>query len=134
MIVKVNGKDVKINDKEIEVLAKTLKISEEEAIQVWLEDNDYEVNEEVERLTKQAKDNKITATIHGAQKVRTKREVTRKEDPEKESIISKLADFLLNQDNLVNIRITNIGKIIEFESNSGESYKLDLVKRRAKKN
>ena len=57
----------------------------------------------------------------------------RKEDPEKESIISKLAEFLLNQDNLVNIRITNIGKIIEFESNSGESYKLDLVKRRKQK-
>ena len=130
MIVKVNDKDVKINDKEIEVLVKTLKISEEEAIQVWLEDNDYEVNEEVEKLTKQAKDNKITATIHGAQKVRTKREVTRKEDPDKEWLIRQLADTLGNLG--ISYEVTNIGKLIEFEYN-GNQYKLDLVKKRPAK-
>lgn len=130
MIVKVNGKDIKINDKEIEVLAKTLKISEEEAVQVWLEDNDYEVNEEVERLTKQAKDNKITSTIHGAQKVRAKREVTRKEDPDKEWLINQLADALGKLG--ISYEVTNIGKLIEFEYNDN-AYKIDLVKRRPKK-
>lgn len=130
MIVKVNGKDVKINDKEIEVLVKTLNVSEDEAVQLWLEDNDYEINEEVERLTKQAKDNKITATIHGAQKVRAKREVVRKEDPDKEFLIAQLADTLGKLG--ISYQVTNIGKLIEFEYN-GNGYKLDLVKRRAKK-
>lgn len=130
MIVKVNDKDIKINDKEIEVLEKTLKISKDEAIQVWLEDNDYEVNEEVEKLTKQAKDNKITATIHGAQKVRAKREVTRKEDPDKEFLINLLHNALYG--NVENIQVTNVGKLIEFEY-KGNMYKLDLVKRRPKK-
>lgn len=132
MIVKVNDKDIKINDKEIEVLAKTLKISEDEAVQVWLEDNDYEVNDEVERLTKQAKDNKITATIHGAQKVRAKREVIRKEDPDKENLIAWMAQFLQENVSVENLQITNVGKLIEFDY-LGNSYKLDLVKRRAKK-
>lgn len=132
MIVKVNDKDIKINDKEIEKLVDTLGISQKEAIQVWLEDNDYEVNEEVEKLTKQAKDNKITATIHGAQKVRTKREVTRKEDPDKENLIEWIANFLENNVSVENLEVTNKGKLIEFEY-LGNKYKLDLVKRRPAK-
>lgn len=132
MIVKVNDKDIKINDKEIEKLVDTLGISQEEAIQVWLEDNDYEVNEEVEKLTKQAKDNKITATIHGAQKVRTKREVTRKEDPDKENLIEWIANFLESNVSVENLEVTNKGKLIEFEY-LGNKYKLDLVKRRPAK-
>lgn len=127
-----NGKEIDINDKEIEVLANALNITDEEALQVWLEDNDYEVNEEVEKLTKQAKDNKITATIHGAQKKKTKREVTRKEDPDKENLIEWLANFLRENVSVKNLEVTNIGKLIEFEY-LGNQYKLDLVKRRAKK-
>lgn len=123
-----NGKEININDKEIEVLAKTLNISEEEAIQVWLEDNEYKINEEVEELTKKAKDNRITATIHQAKgKEGKKREVKRKEDPDKEWIISQLADALGKLG--ISYKVTNIGKIIEFQYND-EEYKLDLVKRR----
>ena len=130
MIIKIKDKDINISDKEIDKLVDTLGISVEEAIQIWLEDNDYEVNEEVERLTKQAKDNKITATIHGAQKVRTKREVVRKEDPDKEWLIQQLADTLSKLG--ISYKVTNIGKIIEFEYNNN-SYKIDLVKRRPAK-
>lgn len=132
MIVKVNGKDIKVNENEVNKLVEKLGISEEEAVQTWLEDNDYEVNEEVVKLTKQAKDNKITATIHGAQKVRAKREVVRKEDPDKENLISWLAQFLTDNVSVENLQVTNVGKLIEFEY-LGNSYKLDLVKRRPKK-
>lgn len=132
MIVKVNGKDIKVNENEVNKLVEKLGISEEEAIQTWLEDNDYEVNEEVVKLTKQAKDNKITATIHGAQKIRAKREVVRKEDPDKENLISWLAQFLTDNVSVENLQVTNVGKLIEFEY-LGNSYKLDLVKRRPKK-
>lgn len=130
MIIKIKDKDININDKEIDKLVDTLEISVEEAIQIWLEDNDYEVNEEVERLTKQAKDNKITATIHGAQKARTKREVVRKEDPDKEWLIQQFADTLGKLG--ISYKVTNIGKIIEFEYNNN-NYKIDLVKRRPAK-
>lgn len=130
MIVNVNGKDINVNEKEVNKLVEVLGISEEEAIQTWLEDNDYEVNEEVAELTKKAKENKITATIHGAQKVRAKREVTRKEDPDKEWLITELADALGKLG--ISYNVANAGKIIEFEYNSN-SYKLDLVKRRPAK-
>lgn len=130
MIIKIKDKDINISDKEIDKLVDTLGISVEEAIQIWLEDNDYEVNEEVERLTKQAKDNKITATIHGAQKARTKREVVRKEDPDKEWLIQQFADTLGKLG--ISYKVTNIGKIIEFEYNNN-NYKIDLVKRRPAK-
>ena len=129
MFVKVGNKEVNINDKEI---VDTLGISVDEAIQTILEDNGYEVNEEVERLTKQAKDNKITATIHGAQKVRTKREVVRKEDPDKENLVAWIANFLKDNVSVENLEITNKGKLIEFEY-LGNKYKLDLVKRRPAK-
>lgn len=127
MIVNVNGKDINVNEKEVNKLVEILGISEEEAIQTWLEDNDYEVNEEVVELTKKAKENKITATIHGAQKVRTKKEVVRKEDPDKEWLIQQFADTLGKLG--ISYEVTNIGKIIEFEYNNN-SYKIDLVKRR----
>lgn len=132
MFVKVGNKEVNINDKEIDKLVDTLGISVDEAIQTILEDNGYEVNEEVERLTKQAKDNKITATIHGAQKVRTKREVVRKEDPDKENLVDWIANFLKDNVSIENLEITNKGKLIEFEY-LGNKYKLDLVKRRPAK-
>lgn len=132
MFVKVGNKEVNINDKEIDKLVDTLEISVDEAIQTILEDNGYEVNEEVERLTKQAKDNKITATIHGAQKVRTKREVVRKEDPDKENLVDWIANFLKDNVSVENLEITNKGKLIEFEY-LGNKYKLDLVKRRPAK-
>ena len=132
MIVKVNNKEININDKEIDKLVDALGISVDEAIQTILEDNGYEVNEEVERLTKQAKDNKITATIHGAQKVRNKREVVRKEDPDKENLIEWIANFLRENVSVDNLEITNKGKLIEF-GYLGNKYKLDLVKRRPTK-
>lgn len=130
MVVNVNGKDINVNEKEVNKLVEVLGINEEEAIQTWLEDNDYEVNEEVAELTKKAKENKITATIHGAKKVRAKREVTRKEDPDKEWLITELADALGKLG--ISYNVANAGKIIEFEYNSN-SYKLDLVKRRPAK-
>ena len=40
MIVNVNGKDINVNEKEVNKLVEVLGISEEEAIQTWIEDND----------------------------------------------------------------------------------------------
>ena len=50
-----NGKTVNIPDAEIEKNMKALEISKEEAIDMWLFDNDYEDNEEVDEMTVKAK-------------------------------------------------------------------------------
>ena len=123
-----NGKEINIDENVLLKSMSAFGISREEAIQLYLEDNDYEENEEVEELTKKAKDNKITATIHQAKgKEGKKREVKRKEDPDKEWLISQLADTLGKLG--ISYKVTNIGKIIEFSYND-QKYKIDLIRQR----
>ena len=50
MKYKFKNKEIDIPDKEIEVLVDTLDLSLEEAIETWLVDNDYEIDEEVESI------------------------------------------------------------------------------------
>lgn len=124
-----NGKTVRIPDAEIENNMRLLEISREEAIQMWLEDNDFQTNEEVEELTKKAKVNKINREAK-ADAPRKKAVRERKPDVEKENLIEMLANFLTNAG--YPTEITNKSKIIEF--NVGENhYKLDLIRQRAKK-
>lgn len=126
------NKVLNIPDEEIENLMNTLELTEEEAIETWLDDNDYTENEEVEKLTKKAKENGVK--IRGESDApKAKRVVERKANPTKEKIIAILAETLAKQDNLMNIKVTNIGKLIEFTDNEGNSFKLDLVQRRNKK-
>ena len=58
MEIKVNNRIIKIKQEEIENLMNTLNLTEQEAIDTWLFDNGYEESEEVEKLTKKAKENK----------------------------------------------------------------------------
>lgn len=126
-----NGKNIRIPKNTIENLMKTLDLTEEDAIQVYLEDEGYEINEEQEALTKKAKDNKITATIHKAEgKTREKRKVERRANPDKEELIRGLAEYLSGV--AADVKIENIGKIITFKFNDKE-MKLDLIEKRVKK-
>lgn len=128
----IGKKEIDIPEKEIDKLMDSLDISEDEAIQTWLFDNDYIENEEEAILTKKAKDNRITATIHDAKditKTRAKRNVERKEDVDKEMIIAAVANMLQGMG--IKGRVTNKSKIVEFEYN-GNEYKIDLIRRRKK--
>ena len=125
------GKTITIPDAELEKNMKLLDISKDEAIQMWLEDNDYCENEEVEILTAKAKENK--AVQHGAVNVNKSRTATKRErkpDIEKEEIISKLAEFLETIG--TSVKITNKSKLIEFEIGENH-YKVDLIKQRPPK-
>lgn len=134
MIVKVKNKEVKIPDEEIKNLMDKLELTEQEAIQTWLEDEGYEVNEEVERLTAKAKANG-TARVNARANVENKKTTReRKANPVKEEIIQILANALKNSQNLpINaIKIENVGKIITFKVENRE-FKLDLIEKRQKK-
>lgn len=125
------GKTVTIPDTELEKSMKLLDISKDEAIQMWLEDNDYCENEEIEILTAKAKENK--AVQHGAVNANKSKAVTKRErkpDVEKEEIISKLAEFLETIG--TSVKITNKSKLIEFEIGENH-YKVDLIKQRPPK-
>ena len=131
MTYELNGKKIRINDTELENLVKGLGVSQEQAIQIWLEDEGYLENEEQNNLEKKAKDNRITATVHQAksQSQKKKRTRERKPDLEKEEIIQNLANFL--EKSAENVKITNISKLIEFDI-GGNHYKLDLIRQRKK--
>jgi len=127
-----NGKIIRINEKTIENLMEQLDLTKEDAIQVYLEDEGYEVNEEQEELTKKAKNNKITASIHKAEgKNKERKKVERKPNPDKEFLIQTLFDALGNTNGCSDGVIENIGKIITFKYN-GKNFKLDLIETRVK--
>lgn len=130
MKYKFKNKEIDIPDKEIEVLVDTLDLSLEEAIETWLVDNDYEIDEEVERLTKMAKENKSVKHDAKSDKPRAKRTVVQKENPVKENIINIIAEALRKEG--VVAAITNKTKIIEFTV-EGRKFKIDLVEHRTKK-
>lgn len=136
MMIKVKNKEVKIPDEEIRNLMDKLELTEQEAIQTWLEDEGYEVNEEVERLTAKAKAKANgTARVNARANVENKKTTReRKANPVKEEIIQILANALKNSQNLpINaIKIENVGKIITFKVENRE-FKLDLIEKRQKK-
>ena len=132
MEIKVNNKVVKIPQKEIDNLMKTLELTEQEAIETWLDDNDYTTNEQVEELTKKAKANgttKIGARVNVENK---KVERERKANPTKALIIEELTEKLKQIDGISQLKVENKEKLITFSLN-GNDYKLDLVQKRAKK-
>lgn len=125
----IDSKPIKIPMADIVNYMQKLELTQDEAIELWLTDNDYMDNEEVDRLSQQAKDNKTNLRADTGE--RKKREVTKKENPTKEKVIETLAAVLENM-GAVNIKITNISKLIEFEMD-GNNFKLDLVQKRQPK-
>jgi hypothetical protein len=133
MTVEVNGKSVHIPDAEIKNSMAMLDLTKEEAVQMWLEDNDYAVNETVEILTAKAKENKVSRGAKSEKSISksSPKARERKPDLEKEEIITALSEFL-QEKGYISVEITNKSKIIEF--NIGENhYKLDLIRQRAQK-
>ena len=108
---------------------KALDTDLEDVLLMWLEDNDYIVNEELEELDKKAKENKVK-TVNQSEKPRKKVVRERKANPTKELIISTIAETLKSI--ATDIKVENIGKIITFKVDNKE-FKVDLTEKRVKK-
>ena len=131
-----NGKVVNIPDKELENSMKLLELSKDEAIQLWLEDNDYITNEELEELDAKAKKVKID---HGAiattpRKKSEKLRTVKVSDAKKE-FFSQLSQFLTDfaAENSANCTILKENKLFQVEF-GGEIFKVDLIQQRKPKN
>lgn len=134
MIYKLNEKkEVRIPDSDIERLMNAMKMSQEEAVQVWLEDEGYLHNEEQEALCRKAKKNKSTKYIKADRApivLKNKKTPVVKENPTKEMVISELAKVLPAF--ATDIKIENKTKLITFRIGD-EEYKIDLIQKRKKK-
>lgn len=122
-----NGKEINIPDAEIENSMKLLSISKEEAIEMWLDDNDYTTNEEVEKLTEKAK--KEVKRYEKSDAPRKKTEKVRKVDDEKKTLLGYLMDAIRPHAN-----ITAVKNEAEFSFTLGQTeYTVKLIKHRTKK-
>lgn len=130
----LNGKNINIPDVDIERSMKSLELTKEEAIQMWLEDEGYLENEEQEELERKAKENRITATIHQATtkdpRKKTQKERVRKENPTKEMVIREIAALLPKF--AEDVEVLNVGKLISFRIGE-EKYEIDLKQKRKPK-
>lgn len=127
-----NGKVVKCSTEWVEKSMKALETDMEDVLLMFLEDNDYIVNEEQEELDKQAKGKvKLVATKETPKK-KTPKERVQKENPTKELIIQTIYNALQEIDNISSVNVENKAKLITFELN-GEQFKVDLVQKRKQK-
>lgn len=127
-----NGKQINIPDEEIKKSMEILELSEEEAIQMYLEDEGYIKNEEVERLTKKAKENKTDKIVVRSKTENTRAERPPKENPVKEQLIKDLYEFLKENSELSRVNITNKTKTIDFYVDN-RYFSLNLTEHRQKK-
>lgn len=130
--MKYNGHN--IPDEHIDMLMEKLDISMAEACEMYLSDIGEVENEEVEKLTKKAQKNRVTATIHdakGEKKPRKARE--KKENPLKKEIIQTILNGMLEKYPFPNwFVVKNDEKYIDFTID-GREFTINLVEHRAKK-
>ena len=126
-----NDKVVKCDKKWVETSVEKLGTDMEDVLLMWLEDNDYLINEEQEELDQEAKGKVKLVATNEKPKKKTQKERVIKENPLKEQIIETLANALKNLE-VDNLNIENKGKLITF-SYKNEDFKVDLVQKRKKK-
>lgn len=126
-----NGKVVNIPDSEIEKNMKLLEISKEEAVEMWLCDNDFEDNEELEELDTKAKKVKVAHGAGDNKRKKSEKPRTVKVSDEKKELFSAVFDNLQAVFG-ENVQILKENKLISVKINE-KTFKLDIIEQRAPK-
>ena len=128
-IILESGKVVKVAKKWVDTAMKNLDTDIEDVLLMWLEDNDYLVNEEQEELDTKAKTNQ-PKRVEKSTTERKKVVREKKVNSTKAMVIEKVAEMLNSiADNVV---VENVDKIITF-SIDNQDFKIDLTQKRVKK-
>ena len=136
MIYKLdNGKSVNIPDTELDKNMKLLDISQAEAIQLWLEDNDYEVNEEQAELNKKAKKVKINHDARAIKPKTDRKPKNVKVSDEKQYVFSNLKALLEEffEESGGQVEVLNKNKLLQLKYGN-KIFKIDLIEQRPLKN
>lgn len=122
-----NGKEINIPDGDINKLKNQLELSTEEAIETWLFDHDYVDDEEVDEMTKKAKE---IRRYEKADKERKKVVRERKVDAEKGGLLTAIKTAVEAFGGIV----SSVKNEAEFSfTYNGNSYTVKLVKHRPPK-
>ena len=125
-----NGRVITIPDSELNKCMEKLQLTHDEAVQMWLEDNEIEVNQEQAELDKKAKSVKIQ---HGASTEKERKPPkprTVKTSDEKKALFNAIVTRL-DPELVENIEILKENKLIQCQV--GEKlFKIDLIEVRKK--
>lgn len=128
-----NGKNINIPDSEIKSHMANLQLTEGEAIQLYLEDEGYLDNDELEELDSKAKKVKIQ---HGASAVdrtekKEKKPRTVKISDEKQGLFNNIYNFLVETYGS-SVEIVKENKLLTLKIGK-KTFKVDLIEQRQPK-
>lgn len=125
-----NGKTYAIDENLINGLMDKWDISEPEAVEMYLTDNDIIQNDTVTELTNKANKNRVLTTIHGTKGMKKERKPReKKENPLKRELIKKLFEALAEYPTAT---VTNEERSIDLII-EGREFTVNLVEHRPKK-
>lgn len=128
------GKVINVPDAEVEKIAKGLGISMVEAMQVWLEDAEVELNEEQEQLDQKAKNAKIDRQVGAKPRKKSEKPKTVKVSDAKQALFAyvktAIEGYCLNHGG--NCAVLKENKLISVEID-GKVLKIDLIEQRQPK-
>ena len=128
-----NGKNINIPDSEIKSHMAKLQLTEEEAIQLYLEDEGYLDNEELEELDSKAKKVKIQHYASAVDKTEKKEKKSRtvKISNEKQGLFDNIYHFLVETYG-DSVEIVKENKLLTLKIGE-KTFKVDLIEQRPKK-
>lgn len=128
-----NGKVINIPDSEIKAHMKNLDLTENEAIQLYLEDEGYLDNEELEELDSKAKKVKIQHGASATEKTEKKEKKPRtvKISDEKQGLFDNIYHFLVETYG-GSVDILKENKLLTLKIGE-KTFKVDLIEQRPKK-
>lgn len=126
-----NGASIQIPTKEIDNLMSSLDLTKDEAIDLWLADNDYEVNEEQQKLDNKAKNAKINHETGRKEPKTAKKPIKVKVSDEKKELFTALKAFLGEycSEKGGKCEVLTENKLFLMEIN-GKKFKIDLIQQR----
>lgn len=130
-----NGKVINVPDAEVEKIASGLGVSKLEAMQIWLEDAEIELNEEQEQLDKKAKNVKIDRETGAKPRKKSEKPKVIKVSDAKQALFAyvktAIEGYCLNHSG--NCEVLKENKLISVEID-GKVLKIDLIEQRQPKN
>ena len=125
------GTIIDIPQKEIDNLISNLDLTKEEAIELWLTDNDYEINNEQQELNKKAQNVKINHETGRKDAKTGKKRQSVKTSDEKKDLFSALGAFLgeFTSEKGGKYEVIRENKLFSVEIN-GKKFKIDLIQTR----
>ena len=137
-ITTTKGKSVNVKDSVIQKYMNDFSLTKEDAIQMYLEDEGFENNEDVEEMTAKAKENK--AVVHGESASKDERKVTNKKQSKpktpkvsdtKKELFSAISQFL-SETFGENAEVLKENKLIQVKIGE-DMFKIDIIQQRKPK-